>query len=235
MLSKLDKFAHSPFYNVVVGITFVVFGAVGYYFGGESFVTQWVGGVAAAISIAALIFKTQGYWFWSIVNAILWFILFKHMDLPMLAGLQVSYIIFSLYGIFMWATTKFRIGYDHSVFKDNLGTIISLSIFIYTVIAYLHMKDYAYTTWWYIEFAGVFISIAANWMDAFKYKTNWIGWTATNFLFAPLFFHGHLWGPFVLTFLYQAFCIVGFINWYRDEKRLVREGKVELVGGAQIA
>jgi nicotinamide riboside transporter PnuC len=158
------------------------------------------------------------------------------MNLPMLAGLQVSYIIFSLYGIFMWATKmKSRIGYNWRLFADSIGTIIALGIFAYTIYAYIGMEGYAFTSWWYVEFFGVFISIASNWMDAFKYKTNWIGWTLTNILFAPLFFHGGLWGPFALTFVYQAFCIVGFYNWYRDEKRLVKEGKVELVGGAQYA
>lgn len=251
MLSKLDRFAHSPLYNVVVGVLFAAFAVLGYIYGGESFLTQWVGGVAAALAIASLIFKTQGYWFWSIVNAVLWFILFKHMGLPMLAGLQVSYILFSIYGVWQWASVKFRIGYDKNVWTDNLGTVVSLLIFLYTVVAYMGFPDftlwfvtfngfsgmpgYAFTGWWCVEFLGVFISIVANWMDVFKYKTNWIGWTMTNLLFAPLFFHGHLWGPFVLTFLYQAFCIIGFINWYRDEKRLVREGKVTLVGGAQVA
>lgn len=235
MLTKLDRFAHSPLYNVVVGFLFTIFSGVGYYFGGQSFLTQWAGGVAAAISIAALIFKTQGYWVWSIINAVMWFFLFRSMHLPMLAGLQISYMIFSLYGLFMWATTKYRIGYDRSILKDNLGSIIALAIFTYTIVAYMRMPGYAFTSWWYVEFFGVFISIVSNWMDAFKYKTNWIGWTMTNILFAPLFYHGHLWGPFALTFLYQAFCFVGFYNWYKDEKRLVREGKVELVGGAEYA
>lgn len=235
MLDTLNRFAHSRFYNLVIGAAFLVFSAVGYHFWGTSFLTQWAGGVAAAIAIAALIFKTQGYWVWSIINAVLWFFLFKSMGLPMLAGLQISYILFSLYGLWQWANVKYRIGYDRSVWTDNIGTIISLGIFAYTVFAYINMDGYAFTSWWYIEFLGVFISIVANWMDAFKYKTNWIGWTMTNILFAPLFFHGHLWGPFVLTFLYQAFCIVGFYNWYNEEKKMVAEGKVKLVGGAQYA
>lgn len=235
MLNSLSRVAHDPHWNLVIAIGFLIFAVAGFYYGGTNFLTEWVGGVAAAISIAALVFKTQGYWLWSIVNAILWFFLFRHFHNEMLAGLQVSYILFSIYGLWQWARVKFRIGYDRNVWTDNLGTIVSLAIFIYSVVAYLHMPGYAFTGWWYVEFAGVFISIAANWMDAFKYKTNWIGWSMTNLLFGPLFFHEMLWGPFVLTFFYQALCFVGIVNWYRDEKRLVKEGKVKLVGGAQVA
>ena len=36
----------------------------------------------------------------------------------------------------------------------------------------------------------------------------------------PLFFHGKLWGPFVMTFVYQAINFVGWFQWVRDEQRL---------------
>jgi nicotinamide riboside transporter PnuC len=236
MLAKLAQWAKSRLANVAVAVGFTAFSVIGYYFGGMPFVAEWVGAVAAAIAIFALIFKTQGYWVWSIVNAALWFYLFFFQyNLPMVGGLQVSYMIFSLYGIFMWATTKFRIGYDHTKFKDSLGTIIALGIFAWSVSAYIGMADYAFTGWWYVEFFAVFVSIVANWMDAFKYKGNWIGWTITNLLFGPLFWHIGLMGPFALTFLYQLMCCVGYYRWRKEEKQLAAEGKVKLVGGAQYA
>lgn len=234
MLTQLGRFAHSPFYNVIVGFLFIVFSIFCYLHGGTNFLYQWGGAVAAFISIAALIWKTQGYWGWSIVNASLWLILFAGGNNKILAGLQVSYIIFSLYGIWQWARVKFRIGYDRNIFGDNLGTIISLIIFGVTLWIYHHIPGYTLTMWWWFEVSAVFISILSNWMDAFKYKTNWIGWTMTNILFGPLFYHEHLWGPFVMTFLYQTLCCIGFYHWYKEEQRLVAEGQVALVGGAEV-
>jgi nicotinamide riboside transporter PnuC len=169
------------------------------------------------------------------VNAALWFILFIRFDLPMLAGLQIMYILFSLYGLTVWATVHNRHGYAIDKWKDNIGTILGLGILAYTVYTYSDMAGYAFTTWWWLEFLGVFISICAFWMDAFKYKTNWLGWTATNFLFFPLFIHQGLMGPALLTIVFQTLCVIGIIRWYREEKRLVREGKIELVGGAEYA
>ena len=234
MLDKLSVYAHSKIVNGIVAIAFVIFAAVGYKLGGENFLTQWAGGVAAAISIACLIFKTQGYWAWSIVNAILWFVLFLHFDLPMLAGLQVMYVLFSLYGLTIWATTHLRIGYDVGKWKDNFGTFIGLGILAYAVYAYKDMPGYSFTTWWWLEFSGVLISIIAFWMDAFKYRTNWIGWTATNFLFGPLFYHTHLVGPLIMTFVFQALCFVGMRKWWKDQRVAKDSGIIELVGGAEV-
>jgi len=239
MLDKLDRLAHSRIVNIVVGILFAVFAFVGYKLGGTDFLAEWGGGVAAAIGITCLIFKTQGYWFWSIINATLWFVLFYFQwDLPMLAGLQVMYVLFSLYGLTVWATTHDRIGYSVEKIKDNFGTVLGLGILAYTVYAFRGMEGYAFTGWWWVEFTGVLLSIVAFWMDAFKYRTNWFVWSATNFLFFPLFVHNagtFFNGPAILTILFQTLCIIGIVKWYRDQRELVEKGEVELVGGAQYA
>ena len=235
MLSKINQWAHNTYVNIGVVVAFTLFAVFGYTQLGQDFLTQWVGGVASAIAIACLIFKSQGYWFWSIVNAGLWFWLFMDFQLPMLAGLQIMYVLFSLYGLTVWATVHNRIGYDVNKWKDNFGTILGLGILAYTVYAYHDMTGYAFSKWWYFEFFGVLISIIAFWMDAFKYRTNWIGWSMTNVLFFPLFIHQGLMGPAILTILFQVLCFFGMYRWYQDQKRMVKKGEVELVGGAQYA
>ena len=236
MLDRLDQLAHNVTVNVIVGISFAIFALIGYNYGGEPFLTEWVGGVAAAIGIFCLIFKTQGYWFWSIVNAVLWFMLYQSWGLNMTAGLQVTYIILSLYGAFMWFTTKDRIGLDARSWRHALGGILGLAILGYVIFAFQNEGTFPmYTNWWWVEFLAVLISIIAFTMDAFKYRTNWLGWTATNMLFGPMFWHLGLMGPFVLTFVFQAFCIIGIVRWYREQKRQAESGEVELVGGAKYA
>lgn len=235
MFDKLERLFHDRLFNIVVAVVFAVAAFAGYKILGDVFLYEWMGGIAAAIGIACLIFKTQGYWFWSMVNASLWIVLFYRDDLPMLAGLQVMYILFSVYGLTVWATTHDRIGYSMEKVKDNIGTLLGLGILAYAVYAYRDMEGYAFTTWWYVEFFGVLISIIAFWMDAFKYRTNWIGWTMTNFLFAPLFYVNGLYGPLVLTFVFQTLCIFGAIKWWRDQREAVESGEVKLVGGAQYA
>ena len=239
MFDKLDRLFHGTVFNVVVAALFAVFAFVGYQKGGLDFLTEWAGGVAAAIGIACLVFKTQGYWVWSIVNAVLWGYMFYYQwELPMLAGLQVMYILFSVYGLTVWATTHNRIGYSAEKIKDNIGVLLGLGILAYAVYAFRGLEGYAFTGWWYVEFAGVLISIIAFWMDAFKYRTNWLGWTATNILFFPLFVHNagtFFNGPAMLTIIFQLICFAGIYKWWKDQDEAVESGKVELVGGAQYA
>lgn len=241
MLDRISAIVNSTAYHVGIAVAFVLLEVVGYFFlGGLSFVQGWGGGIAASIATLYLVFKSQGYWAWMIVNAGLWTYLFFHGGIPLLAWLQVSIIIFSLYGMVQWALVKYRIGFSPRVSTDMFGAVLALAIFIYSVYAYWNMPGYTGTGWWWIEFFSVLFTVFAIWMDAFKYKTNWICWTISNAFSFPLFLHlllhnGAYAGPFWTIFIYQAINCVGFVRWYRDEKRLVAEGKVERVGGAQYA
>ena len=235
MLERLGRFAHSSFYNVVLVIMFTIVNVIGYYYvGGTYFIEQWGGSIAATLGIGALVWKTQGYWFWSIVNASLWVVLFFDTHLPILGFLQVAYILFAIYGALQWAFVKFRIGYDHNVWTDNLGTVIALAICSYAVYYYWNIPGYTGSLWWFLEAGSVFIAIGANWMDAFKYKGNWVLWEMTNFLSIPLFWHEHLMVLVVFSFLWVAMDIPGYIHWFRVERKLASTGQVVLVGGSDV-
>src|SRR5882724_5076913 len=105
---------------------FVTINAVGYEFaGGLDFVQGWGGGIAAVIATFFLIWKSQGYWAWMIVNAALWTYLFFHVALPMLAYLQISFLIFAAYGAVQWALVKARIGFNPTVRTDVAGSVIA--------------------------------------------------------------------------------------------------------------
>lgn len=234
MLSKLEVYAHNTMVNIGIGVAFTIFAVAGYILGGETFLTEWVGSVAAAIGIACLVFKTQGYWFWSIVNAVLWFWLYRSWGLDMTAGLQIMYIVMSFYGLFMWATTHNKIGLDTSRWRDALGGVLGVGILAYIIFFASGESQFVmYTGWWWIEFWAVLISIISFTMDAFKYRINWIGWTMTNILFAPIFWHTGLMGPFIMTFVFQTLCCFGIYKWWKDQSEQVASGEVELVGGAQ--
>lgn len=233
MLNKLARFAHSRFYNVALTIAFTVFSVIGYHFGGATFIEQWSGSIAATIGIAALIWKTQGYWFWSIVNASLWVVLFFSQHLPILGFLQIAYILFALYGLWQWANVKFRIGYNKNIWTDNLGTAIAFLICSFAVYYYWNIPGYTGSLWWFLEAGSVFVAVAANWMDAFKYKGNWILWQLTNFMSIPLFWHSHLFVLVGFSFVWMVLDCPGYYHWFKEERRLRKEGKVVFVGGSE--
>src|SRR5690348_12088979 len=107
MLDKLSRLFARPVMYGVVAAAFVFVNIIGYkFFGGLNFVQGWGGGLAASIATGYLVFKLQGYWAWMIVNASLWTYLFFHTGLPMLAWLQISIALFSIYGMIQWALVK---------------------------------------------------------------------------------------------------------------------------------
>jgi nicotinamide riboside transporter PnuC len=155
-----------------------------------------------------------------IVNAALWTYLFFHVGLPMLAYLQISFLIFAGYGAVQWALVRYRIGFNPRVRTDVIGSLIALAVLIASLVIYWNQPGYRGTTWWWLELGGVVLAIAAMWMDAFRYRANWIAWTLSNCFSAPLFLHGKLWGPFWTIFVYQALNVYGWIVWTREQRDL---------------
>jgi nicotinamide riboside transporter PnuC len=222
MMQQLERYARSRMVNVSVAAVFAAVCGLGYAFGGGlTFVQQYGGSVAAVIATAFLVWKTLGYWAWMIVNAALWVFLFFHMGLPLLAWLQISFLVFCLYGGLQWSLVRVRIGFNPRVRSDIVGCVIACSVFVYSVIAYSRMPGYTGTSWWALEVITVVTAIAAIWFDAFRYKANWVAWTASNIAGLPLFWHERLWGVFAATFVYQAINVVGYWHWSREERELL--------------
>jgi hypothetical protein len=219
-----ERHAHRASAHLVAVVLFLFANTIGYLWaGGLDFIQSWGGGLAAVIATLWLVWKSQGYWAWMIVNAALWCALFFHEGLPLLGWLQVAFLVFATYGLAQWAVVKSRIGWNPRVPADAVGGLLGLALLAYALWAYRSIPGYAGTSWWWLELVSVICAIAAMWMDAFRYKLNWWAWSSSNAAFLPLALHGRLWGPFFMTFVYQAINIVGWFQWVRDEGRLRTE------------
>ena len=125
MIERLGRHVHRPVLHAAVAAAFVLVNLAGYaYLGGRDFVEGWGGGLAAVIATVFLVWKSQGYWAWMIVNAALWCALFFSSGLPLLGWLQVSFLLFAAYGMAQWALVRWRIGWNPRVRSDQLGTVL---------------------------------------------------------------------------------------------------------------
>lgn len=219
-IDKLGRYAHDPRVHAAVAAFFAAVNGIGYLFGGIDFVQGWGGGLAAVIATACLVWKSQGYWAWMMVNAALWCALFFDAGLPLLGWLQVALFAFASYGMAQWALVRMRIGWNPEVPSDLVGAVLGLAVLGYAVYAYGGMEGYAGSVWWSLEAASVVLAIAAMWLDAFRYRANWYAWSLSNLCFWPVAFHGQLRGPFFTAFVYQAINVAGWLQWARDEQRL---------------
>ena len=169
---------------------------------------DWGGSVAAAISIVFLFRKSLGYWYFSIVATVLWFFVFVETESAMVAGLQLFYTVFALYGIARWRVQ--RRGLVVPSWLEHAGAGLALTIFVATIAVT------EFSTWpSFVEFAAVALSILANWLTALKVVWCWPVWITTNALFAVLFLHLELWGLFTMQFVYAGLSVVGLWFWLR--------------------
>ena len=175
----------------------------------DTLLADWGGSALAAVSIVCLFRKSMGYWYASLGANALWFYLFLESSALMVAGLQVSYALFAVYGIVRWrrerTTGELPRAYDHA------GTALALGIFALSVAAS------SFGDWpSYVEFAAVALSIFANWLTAMQVIWCWPVWMSTNVLFAALFFEHELWGLFTMQFLFFALSVIGWREWQRE-------------------
>ena len=222
MSARIEKVTHDPRLHAATLAAFALMSALGFeYAGGVSFLQLWSGSFAAVIATAFLVTKSQGYWFWMVVNSALWLSLFLHQGLPMLAWLQASLLLMSAYGMLRWAlVVRWKIGYLGGNL-DRWGVVAAAGVFAWSIYAYWNMPGYTGSTWWWVEFTSVATAIAAIAMDAYRYKANWIAWTLSNACSAPLFWHQALLGPFLTLFMYQALNVLGWFVWVREERRIL--------------
>lgn len=219
--SRIRRHVGSWQLHVAAAALFLSINIVGYFLaGGLDFVLDWGGGMAAVIATFFLVFKSQGYWAWMVVNAGLWCYLFFHLDLPLLGWLQVSFLVFCTYGFVQWALVD-RIGFKLSARPDRIGAILAVGFFL--AAAWVYWPRDGMTTWWALEAGSVFFAVGAVVLDAFKYRANWISWTLSNLIGWPLYYHNMLWGVFFTTFIYQAINVWGWIVWTKDQRQPILE------------
>ena len=171
---------------------------------------DWGGSLTAAVSIACLLRKSLWYWYFSIVATVLWFYVFLETRSLMVAGLQLFYTVFAVYGITRWYLQNR--GRFVPPWLDHAGALLAVGILAATAA----VADFRNWSSW-VEFAAVALSIVANWLTALKVIWCWPIWITTNALFGLLFWHLALWGVFGMQFVYAALSVAGWWSWRRAE------------------
>ncbi len=178
---------------------------------------DWSGSAMVAISLWFLWHKRQGYWHWSNASLVPYFALFLTTGQFMLAGLQVSYLIFGIHGLLLWRLERLR-RQDGRQFAQRswyaAGWIISLGIFLYTV-SVTSFSD----SWTWLEFAIVSASLLANMATTRTWLWSWYLWIMVNIAQAVYFSHLRLWGQFALQFVLGAMSIEGARRWRLERER----------------
>jgi nicotinamide mononucleotide transporter len=183
-------------------------------------VLDWSGSVCVVISLVYLFKKQLTYWHWSNASLLPYFALFMSGSQWMLAGLQVSYLIFGIHGLYLWMLENRR---DKGEIQFNepawyaVTWVASLAIFVYTVL----VTDFAADAWNWVQFAGVSLALVANFGTTRKWAWSWGVWICVNAVQAVYFWHLGLWAQFGLQFVLAAMSIYGYSQWKKADQLAV--------------
>jgi nicotinamide mononucleotide transporter len=174
------------------------------------------GSICVAISLVYLFRKRMPYWHWSNASLIPYFILFIQTNSFLLAGLQVSYLVFGLHGLRLW-TLEQRRDQHQQPFNERgwlaLGWALVLAIFAYTVA----VTDFV-DGWAWLQFAIVSAALIANWGTTRKLQWSWLLWMAVNVGQFVYFVHGRLWAQVALQPILFGMSIYGYREWRREHR-----------------
>jgi len=136
----------------------------------------------------------------------------------MLAGLQVSYLIFGIHGLYLWWLEGKR---DAGLIRFNEAAwyavtwVASLAIFLVTVL----VTDFS-QIWNWVQFFAVSLALIANFATTRKWAWSWGVWIAVNAVQAVYFFHLELWAQFGLQFILAGMSVYGWLAWRKSEIRV---------------
>jgi nicotinamide mononucleotide transporter len=176
-------------------------------------------------TVASLIYiffsVKQSIWLWpigfvsSVVSAVVFFQSTLYADM----GLQMYYIVISVYGWIYWKTKKQEASGQHIKFttltiKNWIITVISIALI--GICLYYPMAKYTKATNPLFDGLITSASIVATWMLARKIIDQWLIWIVANGASIILFAIKHLYLFSFLSMVYTIMSVIGYIKWKKD-------------------
>jgi nicotinamide mononucleotide transporter len=173
--------------------------------------------VAALFGVVSVYLSVrQNIWSWptAIVNVGLYALVFHRSRLYADMGLQVIYVIISIYGWYQWLyggknRTELKVSRTPGRLAVILGLIgLSFALLLGTV---LHRTTNAALP--YLDSLTTSTSLVAQWMMTKKLLENWIVWVAVDVVYIGMFLSRSLYVTAALYFLFLVLSVMGYRQW----------------------
>ena len=136
-------------------------------------------------------------------------------------GLQVYYVVISIYGWYYWLKGA-KSEKDKNVpvrrTPDRTWLVLGIGgIIIYIIIVYI-LINFTDSDVPYMDSLTTALSIIATWMLAKKYIEQWLIWIFVDAVSAGLYVYKNLWPTVILFIIYTIMAILGYLEWKKDFK-----------------
>ena len=160
-------------------------------------------------------------WPTGLLTSVLYTIVFFQSKFYADMGLQVYYVVISIYGWYFWLKGA-KPEENNSVPVSKLAKkhwiilgIVSAAIYVILVFILIDFTDSDVP---YMDSLTTALSIVATWMLAKKYIEQWLIWIFVDALSAGLYVYKNLWPTVILFVVYTIMAILGYIEWKKDLK-----------------
>jgi len=163
----------------------------------------------------------QNIWLWplGIISSAIYIYIFFNAGIYADMGLQVYYVLISIYGWYYWTygkkgdnTQKLKVQFAGEKMMVVL-LIITTVLFIFISQILLNFTDSKIPYWDALTTAA---SITATWMLAKKYIEHWLVWIVVDFISAGIYFYRELYITIFLYLVYAIMAIIGYFQWKKD-------------------
>ncbi len=175
----------------------------------EQFGISLYDAISVAIGTAgAVLLIKKSIWCWccGMICNVMWLFLFMERSLLIAAGLQVTYFLFSGYGIIRWRLE--RVQKPIPPLLEHTGTLIALAIF---GLAVLKTRFTGLNS--YCELLAVSLLIAANWLTARQHRYCWYFWISGDLVFGLFLWNAGIYALFLMQVIYFCLSVWGLIAW----------------------
>ncbi|MDA3953885.1 MAG: nicotinamide riboside transporter PnuC [Bacteroidales bacterium] len=167
----------------------------------------------------------QNIWCWPIgfITSALYVYVFLVTKFYADMGLQVYYLLVSIYGWYNWMFgARSKIQDDLKISKINLKlgiNLIIVTILLFGVIAFI-LVNYTDSEIPYWDSFTTAASFVATWMLAKKIIEHWIIWVVVDLVSLSLYIYKGLYPTVILFAVYTILAILGFIEWKKELKKV---------------
>lgn len=173
------------------------------------------------ISLAYLYFSIRQnilLWPLGLISSAIYVFIFYKAGIYADMGLQVYYVIISVYGWHYWSR---KTGQNPVKVKSVIHSrCIVYLLFIFTAVLFIilsqiliHFTDSDIP---YIDAFTTALSISATWMLARKYIEHWIIWIVVDLVSTGVYYYKGLYFTIFLYLIYSIMAIMGYIAWLKD-------------------
>ncbi|MDR3339356.1 MAG: nicotinamide riboside transporter PnuC [Candidatus Symbiothrix sp.] len=182
---------------------------------------NWIELTGAILAFVYLVLEIKQKWtLWiaGIISSGFYVYIFFDAKLYAETGMNIYYIIMSVYGLYCWKFSRKKEENDADFHRIDMKIILPLTIFTIICLGILSFILFHFTDS-PVAFPDALIatfSITATWMVAKKIIECWYLWIFVNSFAVGLYFYQGLYSTAVLFIFYAVLSVVGLKEWRKS-------------------